>query len=75
MSTQSVCDEYQPYSKDFLNKIRHSIISDDVRGPLLAVLQEFSTHGSNSMGRRSAYREILYLVIVALGKESIDVGK
>lgn len=66
--------ENHAYSLSFLENMKQSIINDDVRGPLVALLNEFSAQNyTHSQARRSAYREILFLVIVALGKESIDV--
>jgi len=59
-----------PYSTSLLTTIKDSIVHDDVRGPLVAMLNELNAHRSGV--RRSAYREILYLIIVALGKASID---
>ena len=61
-----------PYSSSLMTTIKDSIVQDDVRGPLVAMLNELNAHRGV---RRSAYREILYLIIVALGKASIDVGK
>ena len=62
-----------PYSTSLLTTIKDSIVHDDVRGPLVAMLNELNAHRSGI--RRSAYREILYLIIVALGKASIDCGE
>ena len=66
-------DEDFAYSASFLHNILESIKTDDVRGPLVAVLNELNVQQGGV--RRSAYREILYLVLVALGKSMIDVGE
>ncbi|XP_076803792.1 C-myc promoter-binding protein-like isoform X6 [Clavelina lepadiformis] len=67
---QGMSDANRSYSNSFLENIKESIMQDDVRGPLVAVLNELRAQQGL---RRSAYREILYLVIIALGKASIDV--
>ena len=72
VDTQSPNLEYQPYSVPFLENIRDSIMQDDVRSPLVAVLNELN---AQSGVRRSAYREILFMVMIALGKDSIDCCK
>uniref|UniRef100_H2ZEE3 Uncharacterized protein n=1 Tax=Ciona savignyi TaxID=51511 RepID=H2ZEE3_CIOSA len=68
--TQGPSEEFATYSQSFLNDIKDSIMQDDVLGPLVAVLNELNAQRGI---RRSAYREILYLIIVALGKSSIDI--
>ena len=72
-SSMSSEDEDFAYSSSFLEEIVESIKKDDVRGPLVAVLNELNVQRGGV--RRSAYREILYLVMAALGKSLIDVGK
>nr|XP_018671970.1 C-myc promoter-binding protein isoform X3 [Ciona intestinalis] len=67
--TNGPSEEYQSYSQSFLSDIKESIMQDDVLGPLVAVLNELNVQRGI---RRSAYREILYFIIVALGKASID---
>uniref|UniRef100_H2ZEE4 UDENN domain-containing protein n=1 Tax=Ciona savignyi TaxID=51511 RepID=H2ZEE4_CIOSA len=70
LATLCNVEEFATYSQSFLNDIKDSIMQDDVLGPLVAVLNELNAQRGI---RRSAYREILYLIIVALGKSSIDI--
>ncbi|XP_039272461.2 C-myc promoter-binding protein-like [Styela clava] len=74
MCTPNSSVENHAYSLSFLENMKQSIKADDVRGPLVALLNEFSAQNyTHSQVRRSAYREILFLIIVALGKNSIDI--
>ena len=59
------------YPKSLIHSIKNSIVNDDdVRSPLVALLH--FNRGLNARG--SCYREILFFIIVALGKNSIDIG-
>ena len=73
MDSASSGEEDFAYSHSFLDTIIENIKENDVRGPLVAVLNELNVQRGGL--RRSAYREILYLIIVALKKVSIDIGK
>ena len=66
-------EEEFAYAASFLDNIVESIKTDDVRGPLVAVLNELNVQRGGV--KRSAYREILNLVVAALGKSMIDVRK
>jgi len=58
------------YPKSLIHSIKNSIVNDDdVRSPLVALLH--FNRGLNTRG--SCYREILFFIIVALGKSSIDI--
>lgn len=62
------------YPISLIHNIKDSITQeDDVRSPLVALLTQFHVHRKEL--RRSAYREILFFIIVALGKGCIDLGE
>uniref|UniRef100_A0A4W3IKZ3 DENN domain containing 4C n=1 Tax=Callorhinchus milii TaxID=7868 RepID=A0A4W3IKZ3_CALMI len=58
--------------KSPLHSIVRSIQTNDVFGPICLLLREISKHPGNKQ-QRSMYREILFLSLVALGKENIDI--
>lgn len=60
---------------DFFEKIKSCIMSDDVRTPILLLLDDYSSHYGSRLPRHSVYREILLFILVSLGKDSIDIGK
>ncbi|XP_069782637.1 DENN domain-containing protein 4C isoform X3 [Narcine bancroftii] len=58
--------------KSPLHIIVRSIQTNDVFGPMCLLLKETSKHPENKR-QRSMYREILFLSLVALGRENIDI--
>lgn len=58
--------------KSPLHIIVRSIQTNDVFGPMCLLLKETSKHPENKW-QRSMYREILFLSLVALGRENIDI--
>ncbi|XP_072928970.1 DENN domain-containing protein 4C isoform X1 [Hemitrygon akajei] len=58
--------------KSPLHIIVRSIQTNDVFGPMCLLLKEISKHPENKR-QRSMYREILFLSLVALGRENIDI--
>ncbi|XP_043575050.1 DENN domain-containing protein 4C isoform X1 [Chiloscyllium plagiosum] len=58
--------------KSSLHIIVRSIQTNDVFGPMCLILKESSKHPEIKR-QRSMYREILFLSLVALGRENIDI--
>ncbi|XP_048475536.1 DENN domain-containing protein 4C [Rhincodon typus] len=58
--------------KSSLHIIVRSIQTNDVFGPICLILKESSKHPEIKR-QRSMYREILFLSLVALGRENIDI--
>ncbi|XP_078425757.1 DENN domain-containing protein 4C isoform X1 [Cetorhinus maximus] len=58
--------------KSPLHIIVRSIQTNDVLGPICLLLKESSKH-LETKRQRSMYREILFLSLVALGRENIDI--
>ncbi|XP_059826005.1 DENN domain-containing protein 4C isoform X2 [Hypanus sabinus] len=58
--------------KSPLHIIVRSIQTNDVFGPMCLLLKDISKHPENKR-QRSMYREILFLSLVALGRENIDI--
>ncbi|XP_041041743.1 DENN domain-containing protein 4C isoform X1 [Carcharodon carcharias] len=58
--------------KSPLHIIVRSIQTNDVLGPICLLLKESSKHPETKR-QRSMYREILFLSLVALGRENIDI--
>uniref|UniRef100_A0A8B9KZM4 DENN domain containing 4C n=1 Tax=Astyanax mexicanus TaxID=7994 RepID=A0A8B9KZM4_ASTMX len=58
--------------RTLLNSIVRSIQTNDVYGPINLLLREIKRHPELKR-QRSIYREILFLSLVALGRENIDV--
>lgn len=58
--------------RTLLNSIVRSIQTNDVYGPINLLLREIKRHPEVKR-QRSIYREILFLSLVALGRENIDV--
>ncbi|XP_067839418.1 DENN domain-containing protein 4C isoform X2 [Heptranchias perlo] len=58
--------------KSPLHIIVRSIQTNDVFGPICLLLKETSKHPETKR-QRSIYREILFLSLVALGRENIDI--
>uniref|UniRef100_A0A674C0T2 DENN/MADD domain containing 4C n=1 Tax=Salmo trutta TaxID=8032 RepID=A0A674C0T2_SALTR len=60
------------YTRTLLNSIVRSIQTNDVYGPINLLLREVKRHPEVKR-QRGIYREILFLALVALGRENIDV--
>ncbi|XP_066536397.1 DENN domain-containing protein 4C isoform X2 [Hoplias malabaricus] len=58
--------------RTLLNSIVRSIQTNDVYGPINLILREIKKHPEVKR-QRSVYREILFLSLVALGRENIDI--
>ena len=59
-----------------MQAIVSSIMMNDVKNPIKLLLNERRKQKSQGKARfRSMYREIMYLSLVALGRENIDCGK
>ncbi|KAI1888537.1 hypothetical protein AGOR_G00186190 [Albula goreensis] len=59
-------------TRTLLNSIVRSIQTNDVYGPINLLLREVKRH-PNLKRQRSIYREILFLSLVSLGRENIDI--
>ncbi|XP_054456882.1 DENN domain-containing protein 4C isoform X2 [Anoplopoma fimbria] len=59
--------------RTLLNTIVHNIQTNDVYGPINLLIREIKRRPEGVKRQRSIYREILFLSLVALGKENIDV--
>uniref|UniRef100_A0A4W5PKM4 DENN domain containing 4C n=1 Tax=Hucho hucho TaxID=62062 RepID=A0A4W5PKM4_9TELE len=59
-------------TRTLLNRIVRSIQTNDVYGPINLLLREVKSHPEVKR-QRGIYREILFLALVALGRENIDV--
>ncbi|KAM4564825.1 DENN domain-containing protein 4C isoform 2-T2 [Fundulus diaphanus] len=59
--------------RTLLNSIVRSIQTNDVYGPITLLLREIKRRPGGVKRQRSIYREILFLSLVALGRENIDV--
>ncbi|XP_068443434.1 DENN domain-containing protein 4C isoform X2 [Clinocottus analis] len=59
--------------RTLLNTIVHNIQTNDVYGPIILLIREIKRRPEGTKRQRSIYREILFLSLVALGKENIDV--
>uniref|UniRef100_A0A8C9T390 DENN domain containing 4C n=1 Tax=Scleropages formosus TaxID=113540 RepID=A0A8C9T390_SCLFO len=63
---------YFQETRSLLNSIVRNIQSNDVTKPIELLLQEVKKH-PEAKRQRSIYREILFLSLVALGRENIDI--
>ncbi|XP_015229333.1 PREDICTED: DENN domain-containing protein 4C isoform X1 [Cyprinodon variegatus] len=59
--------------RTLLNTIVRNIQTNDVYGPINLLLREIKRHPEGVKRQRSIYREILFLSLVALGRENIDI--
>ncbi|XP_066576519.1 DENN domain-containing protein 4C [Amia ocellicauda] len=59
-------------TRALLNSIVRSIQTNDVYGPINLLLREIKKH-PDIKRQRSIYREILFLSLVSLGRENIDI--
>ncbi|KAM3857669.1 DENN domain-containing protein 4C [Diretmus argenteus] len=60
-------------TRSLLNAIVRNIQTNDVYGPINLLIREVKRRPDGVKRQRSIYREILFLSLVALGKENIDV--
>ncbi|XP_023676707.1 DENN domain-containing protein 4C-like isoform X2 [Paramormyrops kingsleyae] len=67
---QALSEEQE--TRTLLNSIVRSIQTNDVYGPINLLLREIK-RCPNVKRQRSIYREILFLSLVALGRENIDI--
>ncbi|XP_047433412.1 DENN domain-containing protein 4C isoform X2 [Mugil cephalus] len=59
--------------RTLLNTIVRNIQTNDVYGPINLLIREIKQRPEGFKRQRSIYREILFLSLVALGRENIDV--
>ncbi|KAL0970341.1 hypothetical protein UPYG_G00240660 [Umbra pygmaea] len=59
-------------TRNLVNSIKRSIETNDVYGPINLLIREIRRHPEVKR-QRSIYREILYLSLVSLGRENIDI--
>uniref|UniRef100_A0A8C9VE89 DENN domain containing 4C n=1 Tax=Scleropages formosus TaxID=113540 RepID=A0A8C9VE89_SCLFO len=69
---ECVAQFYFQETRSLLNSIVRNIQSNDVTKPIELLLQEVKKH-PEAKRQRSIYREILFLSLVALGRENIDI--
>uniref|UniRef100_A0A4W6EJX9 DENN domain containing 4A n=1 Tax=Lates calcarifer TaxID=8187 RepID=A0A4W6EJX9_LATCA len=70
--SRPVPEEEKPFSEEFLQSVVKSIQRNDVNRPMAQLLQLLGqTLGVKR--QRSLYRDILFLSLVALGKDNIDI--
>ncbi|XP_040053407.2 C-myc promoter-binding protein isoform X1 [Gasterosteus aculeatus] len=70
--TRPVPEEEKPLSEELLHSVVRSIQRNDVGRPMAQLLQLLA----NTLGvkrQRSLYRDVLFLSLVALGKDNIDI--
>ncbi|KAI5098180.1 C-myc promoter-binding protein isoform X3 [Silurus meridionalis] len=68
----SLMEEKQPVSLELLQSVVRSIQKNDVYQPMSQILQLLGTR-LGFIRQRSLYRDILFLTLVALGKNSINI--
>uniref|UniRef100_A0A3B3VHT7 DENN domain containing 4C n=1 Tax=Poecilia latipinna TaxID=48699 RepID=A0A3B3VHT7_9TELE len=59
--------------RTLLNTVVRNIQTNDVYGPINLLLREIKRRPDGVKRQRSIYREILFLSLVALGRENIDI--
>ncbi|XP_017269921.1 DENN domain-containing protein 4C isoform X2 [Kryptolebias marmoratus] len=59
--------------RSLLNTVVRNIQTNDVFGPIMLLTREIRRRPAGVKRQRSIYREILFLSLVALGRENIDV--
>ncbi|XP_077323823.1 C-myc promoter-binding protein-like isoform X3 [Lithobates pipiens] len=64
--------EDENVDQEFLQGLVKSIKNNNVYGPMTQILQSLQ-HSHKATRQRSLYREILFLSLVALGRENIDI--
>ncbi|XP_010784540.1 C-myc promoter-binding protein-like [Notothenia coriiceps] len=70
--SRPVPEEERPFSEELLQSVVRSIQRNDLSRPMAQLLQLLGT----TLGvkrQRSLYRDILFLSLVALGKDNIDI--
>ncbi|XP_063304832.1 C-myc promoter-binding protein isoform X3 [Pelobates fuscus] len=65
-------EEKEVFDQEFLKGLVRSIKNNHVYGPMSQIL-EFMQETPSNKRQRSLYREILFLSLVALGRENIDI--
>ncbi|KAM9764999.1 C-myc promoter-binding protein-like isoform 2-T3 [Menidia menidia] len=70
--SRPVPEEEQPLSEELLQGVVRSIQRNDVGRPLAQLLQGLG-RSLGARRQRSLYRDILFLSLVALGKDNIDI--
>uniref|UniRef100_A0A669EGT6 DENN domain containing 4C n=1 Tax=Oreochromis niloticus TaxID=8128 RepID=A0A669EGT6_ORENI len=65
--------KYHQEIRTLLNTIVRNIQTNDVYGPINLLIREIKRRPEGVKRQRSVYREILFLSLVALGRENIDV--
>ncbi|KAM8973604.1 C-myc promoter-binding protein isoform 2-T2 [Pelodytes ibericus] len=65
-------EEGETFDQEFLKGLVRSIKSNNVYGPMSQILECMQQLPENTR-QRSLYREILFLSLVALGRENIDI--
>ncbi|XP_061743693.1 C-myc promoter-binding protein-like isoform X1 [Nerophis ophidion] len=70
--SQTIPKEEKPFSEDLLQSVVRSIQRNDVSRPMAHLLEiQGQTFGHKR--QRSLYRDLLFLSLVALGKDNIDI--
>ncbi|XP_033633840.1 C-myc promoter-binding protein-like isoform X2 [Asterias rubens] len=64
--------DQQIFSKPFMVQLVKYIRYNNVYQPIVLLLEELKKLGEDQSGRRSIYRELLFLSFVAMGRENID---
>ncbi|XP_058244567.1 C-myc promoter-binding protein isoform X1 [Hemibagrus wyckioides] len=72
VGVSSLLEEKQPVSLELLQSVVRSIQKNDVYQPMSQILQLLGTK-LGFIRQRSLYRDILFLTLVALGKNSINI--
>ncbi|XP_041844894.1 C-myc promoter-binding protein-like isoform X3 [Melanotaenia boesemani] len=70
--SRPVLEEEKPFSEELLQVVVKSIQRNDVSRPMAQLLQLLG-HTLGVKRQRSLYRDILFLSLVALGKDNIDI--
>ncbi|XP_075063705.1 C-myc promoter-binding protein isoform X3 [Mixophyes fleayi] len=64
--------EEETFDQEFLQGLVRNIKNNNVYGPMSQILESLQ-HNPKNTRQRSLYREILFLSLVALGRENIDI--
>ncbi|KAK5874386.1 hypothetical protein PBY51_019333 [Eleginops maclovinus] len=70
--SRPVPEEEKPFSEELLQSVVKSIQRNDLSRPMAQLLQLLA-HTLGVKRQRSLYRDILFLSLVALGKDNIDI--
>uniref|UniRef100_A0A672ZUQ5 DENN domain containing 4A n=1 Tax=Sphaeramia orbicularis TaxID=375764 RepID=A0A672ZUQ5_9TELE len=71
-TSRPVPEEEKPFSEELLQGVVRSIQRNDLNRPMAQLLQ-LQAHTLGVKRQRSLYRDILFLALVALGKDNIDI--